>query len=93
MDNNSEPITLFSPTTARTFWIITVTVAGLTLALNLWAWAYRGYAWTTFLGPVGLLLLLVSYTIARSRGRLYLVLQVIAMGMLIADLILILRRW
>ena len=93
MDNNSESMALFSPTTARTLWIITVAFAVILLALNLWGWALRGYAWTTFLGPVGLLLLIVSYPLVRSRGRLYLILQVMAMGLLIADLILMLRRW
>lgn len=93
MDNNSEPKTLFAPTTARTLWISAVAVGVCVLALNFWGWAHRGYAWTTFLAPVGLLLLMVSYPIARSRGRVYLVLQVLAMGLLMADLILILRQW
>ena len=92
MDNHSEPIPLFSPTTARMLWIVTVAFAGCLLALNLWGWARREYAWTTFLGPVGILLLMISYPLIRSRGRLYLALQVMAMGLLIADLILILQR-
>jgi hypothetical protein len=91
MDNNSESVPLFSSTTARTLWVIAVAVAGFTLVLNLWGWARRGYDWTALLGTVGILLLVVSYVIGRSRGRLYLVLQMIAIGLLIADLSLMLR--
>lgn len=92
MDNNSESISLFSPKTSRTLWIIAIAIGGFSLALNFWGWAYRGYHWTTFLGPVGMLLLMISYLIVRSHRRLYPVLQVIAMGLLIADLTLILKR-
>jgi hypothetical protein len=90
--SNSEPIPLFSPTTVRTLRIIAVAVVGFSLALNLWGWLSRGYHWTTLLGPIGMLLLIVSFAVVRTRGRLYLVLQLIGMGLLIADIILILRR-
>ena len=93
MDDHSESISLFSPTTSRTLWIIVGALGGLSLALNFWGWARRGYHWTTFLGPVGMLLLMTSYLIVRSHKWLCFVLQVIAAGLLIADLTLILRRW
>lgn len=93
MENNSESIPLFSSTTARTLRIITIAFAGFLLVLNIWAWARGGKDWTIFLGPVGILLLVSSQHLARSRGRLYLVLQVMAMGLLTANLVLILREF
>jgi hypothetical protein len=92
MVDDTEPIRLFSPKTARALWITAIAIGGLTLALNVWAWAGRGYAWTIFLGPVGLLLLLVSYPLVRSRQRLYLALQALAAGLLVADLVLIVKH-
>ncbi len=91
MDDNSQSIPLVSPTMARAVWIIAVALAGFVLTLTLWGWARRGYAWTTFLGPVGLLFLVASHSIIRSRTRLYLVFQVIGLSLLVASTVLVLR--
>jgi len=90
--NNSDVIPLVSPKTARVLWIITLAFAGLLLALNLWGWALRGEDWTTLLGSVGFLVLIGSYPFIRSRVRLYVVLQIIALGLIITDMILRVRR-
>ncbi len=64
---------------------------GQVLALTLWGWARGGYPWTTFLGPVGLVILVANNAIVRSRPKLYLLFQVLAMCLLIATTVLILR--
>lgn len=93
MDNNSQPSSLFSTKTTRVLWVIGVALAVLVLALTLWGWARRGYAWTAFLGPVGLLFLVASSPIARSRPRIYFVCQGIGVSLIIASTVLILREW
>ncbi len=91
MGDSAQPISLFSPRTARALWVIGVTLGVFVLALNFWGWAHRGYSWTTFLGPVGMLLLVAGYPVVRSRPKLYLVFQVVGIILLIASTVLILR--
>jgi len=93
MNHNSQPVPFLSSTTSRAIWIVGVVLSTFAVGLNLWAYVARGYAWTTFLGPVGMLLLLASYPIARSRPKSYLVFQVIAVSFLIASTVLIIRKW
>jgi hypothetical protein len=93
MDNDSEAVRIFSPGTGRVLWIIAIVVVSLSLAFNLWYWARIGGDWTTILGPLGMFLLVVGYSIMRSRRRLSAVLQVIGLGLITADMILTLRRW
>ena len=92
MNDNYEPVPVLSTATARKLWIIAVTVCGFSLALNLWGCARIGLDWTTLSGPLGALMLVASYPLIRSRGRLYLVLQVVVIGLFMTRLILFLRQ-
>ena len=93
MNHNSQPMPFLSRRTSRALWIGGVILATFVVGLSLWAYVARGYAWTTFLGPVGMLLLMTSYAFVRSRPKLYVVLQVIALSWLIASTVLIMREW
>jgi len=94
MNHNSQPMPFLSSTTSRALWIVGVVLAIFAVGLRVWAYLARGEdASTTFLGPVGMLLLLASYAIVRSRPKLYLVCQVIGVSLLIANTVLIMREW
>ncbi|HJX93835.1 MAG TPA: hypothetical protein VJ372_25285 [Pyrinomonadaceae bacterium] len=92
MDNNFDTIPFCSPKTAITLRIVAFIFTVVLIALNFWGWARRGWALTTFLGPLGMMLLMASYLISRTRFRVYLVLQVIGVALLVADTTLILKR-
>ncbi len=93
MRPNSQPMPFLLSTTSRALWIVGVVLSTFAVGLSSWEYVSRGYAWTTFLGPVGMLLLVAGYALVRSSPKLYVVFQVIGVSLLIASTVLIMREW
>ncbi len=88
MADASESYSLITPAKERALWIILAVLAVVALILHLWGWARVGRAdWVRALSSLGMLVMAVGNLAVRSRGWLYLVLMVVALGLMVAGIV------
>jgi hypothetical protein len=93
MADTPETYIPITPAKERALWIAMAVLAAVLLALHLWGWAREGRAdWVGPLAPLGMLTMAVSNLVGRPRRRLYLLLTVVAVGLMFAGLILLAAR-